>query len=310
MFALLYFVPLHPGNSTPSPHRKKLGPFISILSLTNKFYRFEDQEDTGFTTPTVREIALFRYCREIRGKHCLPSFHQSRRLSSKEFRQQKISLPEYTAVIFTARTAIDHFFTLCESLRVTIPETMKYFCTTEAIALYLQKYTVYRKRKIFFGNTGKLDDLIPSLNKHNSEKFLLPVSDVNNGEYPLLDKHKINYTKAVMYRTVSNDFGSGRAVRLRYAHLFQPGRNTIVAKKFPRLRTGRHKDRYFRPDNRQSRSRRRLAPRLRSSAARSSVDDGGTGIVPQRAKQSGQEITIQSHRFLHLAISFPFRNAW
>ena len=69
-------------------------------------------------------------------------------LSSKEFRQQKISLPEYTAVIFTARTAIDHFFTLCESLRVTIPETMKYFCTTEAIALYLQKYTVYRKRKI------------------------------------------------------------------------------------------------------------------------------------------------------------------
>ena len=119
-------------------------------------------------------------------------------LSSKEFRQQKISLPEYTAVIFTARTAIDHFFTLCESLRVTIPETMKYFCTTETIALYLQKYTVYRKRKIFFGNTGKLDDLIPALSKHNSEKFLLPVSDVNNGEYPLLDKHKINYTKAVM----------------------------------------------------------------------------------------------------------------
>ena len=77
-------------------------------------------------------------------------------LTSKEFRQQKISIPEYTAVIFTARTAIDHFFRLCEELRVTIPETMKYFCTTEAIALYLQKYIIYRKRKIFFGNSGKL----------------------------------------------------------------------------------------------------------------------------------------------------------
>lgn len=77
-------------------------------------------------------------------------------LTSKEFRQQKISIPEYTAVIFTARTAIDHFFRLCEELRVTIPETMKYFCTTEAIALYLQKYIIYRKRKIFFGNSGKV----------------------------------------------------------------------------------------------------------------------------------------------------------
>ena len=81
-------------------------------------------------------------------------------LTSKEFRQQKISIPEYTAVIFTARTAIDHFFRLCEELRVTIPETMKYFCTTEAIALYLQKYIIYRKRKIFFGNSGRLSAFV------------------------------------------------------------------------------------------------------------------------------------------------------
>lgn len=99
-------------------------------------------------------------------------------LSPKEFRQQKISIPEYTAVIFTARTAIDHFFKLCEGLRVTIPDTMKYFCVTESVALYLQKYIVYRKRKIFFGNSGKLDDLIPSLVKHSDEKYLFPVSDV------------------------------------------------------------------------------------------------------------------------------------
>ena len=108
-------------------------------------------------------------------------------LTSKEFRQQKISIPEYTAVIFT--------------------ETMKYFCTTEAIALYLQKYIIYRKRKIFFGNSGKLDDLVPSLLKHSGEKFLFPVSDVHKEQTSVLEKHKINYTKAIMYRTVSNDFG-------------------------------------------------------------------------------------------------------
>ena len=84
-------------------------------------------------------------------------------LSAKEFRQQKISILDHTAVIFTSRHAIDHFFTLCTELRVTIPETMKYFCVTEAVALYIQKYVQYRKRKIFFGATGKIEDLITAL---------------------------------------------------------------------------------------------------------------------------------------------------
>ena len=92
-------------------------------------------------------------------------------LSSKEFRQQRISVLDHTAVIFTARTAIDHFFHLCEELRVAIPETMKYFCMTEAIAVYLQKYIVYRKRKIFYGQTGKADDLVTVIAKHAKEKY-------------------------------------------------------------------------------------------------------------------------------------------
>ena len=133
-------------------------------------------------------------------------------LTAKEFRQSKISISDYTAIIFTARTAIDHFFRLAEEMRVTIPDTMKYFCTTEAIALYLQKYTIYRKRKIFHGNTGKLDDLLPFLLKHSKEKFLYAISDVNKSEDDnILDKNNINYTKAVMYRTVSNDFGPDEA---------------------------------------------------------------------------------------------------
>lgn len=93
-------------------------------------------------------------------------------LSSKEFRQQRISILDYSAVIFTARTAIDHFFHLCEELRVTIPETMKYFCMTEAIAVYLQKYIVYRKRKIFFGQTGSLKIWLPLLQSMRKKNIL------------------------------------------------------------------------------------------------------------------------------------------
>ena len=128
-------------------------------------------------------------------------------LSSKEFRQQRISILDYSAVVFTARTGIDHFFRLCEELRVTIPETMKYFCISESIAVYLQKYIVYRKRKIFFGASGKLDDLVTIIAKHPKEKYLVPVSDVHKDDLKLkLEAKKIDFTEAVMYRTVSNDF--------------------------------------------------------------------------------------------------------
>lgn len=127
-------------------------------------------------------------------------------VEAKEFRTQKISIPEYTAVMFTAKVAIDHFFALCEEMRVTMPETMKYFCISEAVALYLQKYIVYRKRKIFFSPTGKIDGLATALGKHNKDKFLVPVSDIHiEGLTSILDTKKINYSKAVMYRTVSNE---------------------------------------------------------------------------------------------------------
>lgn len=127
-------------------------------------------------------------------------------LSAKEFRQSKINISDYTGIIFTARTAIDHFFRLCEEMRIKMPDTMKYFCTTESIALYLQKYIQYRKRKIFHGTTGKLDGLLPFFQKHKKEKLLWVVSDVNKEDTSVLDKNGLDYTKAIMYRTVSNDF--------------------------------------------------------------------------------------------------------
>lgn len=129
-------------------------------------------------------------------------------LSVKEFRQSKINLADYTAVIFTARTAVDNFFRLCEETRVNVPDTTRYFCTTEQIALYLQKYIVYRKRKISFGLTGRLDDpqFLASVQKNNKEKFLIPVSDIMPERMQSLYNLKIDLTPATMYRTVSNDF--------------------------------------------------------------------------------------------------------
>ena len=128
-------------------------------------------------------------------------------LSSKEFRQQKISILNYTAVVFTSRHAIDNYFKLAADMRLEIPETMKYFCVTETIALYIQKYVQYRKRKVFFGKTGKIDDLLPTMAKHKGEKYLIPLSDVHDDTVKkLLDAKKLNHTECVMYRTVSNDF--------------------------------------------------------------------------------------------------------
>ncbi|EJW90859.1 Uroporphyrinogen III synthase HEM4 [gut metagenome] len=154
-------------------------------------------------------------------------------LSAKEFRQQKISILDHTAVIFTSRHAIDHFFTLCTELRVTIPETMKYFCVTETVALYIQKYVQYRKRKIFFGATGKIEDLIPFILKHKTEKYFVPMSDVHNDDVKnLLDKNGIQHTEGVMYRTVSNEF---KAEDFDYDMLvfFSPAGVSSLKKNFP-----------------------------------------------------------------------------
>ena len=159
-------------------------------------------------------------------------------LTAKEFRQQKINISDFTAIIFTARTAIDHFFRLCEEMRITIPDTMKYFCTTESIALYLQKYTVYRKRKIFHGKTGKLDDLLPFLTKHNKEKYLYAVSDVHKDDTNILDNNKINYTKAVMYKTVSNDFAKDEPFDYDMLIFFSPAGIASLLKNFPDVEQG------------------------------------------------------------------------
>ncbi len=164
-------------------------------------------------------------------------------LTAKEFRHFKINLADYTAVIFTARHAVDHFFRLCEETRVNVPDTMRYFCTTEAIALYLQKYIVYRKRKISFGTSGKLDDpqLLQALAKNHKEKFLFPVSDVHKDNTSVLTDNKIDFTKAVMYRTVSNDFTNEEPFDYDLLLFFSPQGIASLKKNFPGFGEGEQK---------------------------------------------------------------------
>ncbi|TVR71620.1 MAG: uroporphyrinogen-III synthase [Marinilabiliales bacterium] len=155
-------------------------------------------------------------------------------VSAKEFRQKRIDLLEHTAVIFTSRTAIDHYFRMAEDLRVVIPDSMKYFCLSESIALYLQKYIVYRKRKIFYGQNVLKDLVEQEVKKHSGERFLVPLSDQHKPEIPrVLDKNKINYTKAILYRTVSSDLSDLSDVNYDMLVFYSPSGIKSLYQNFP-----------------------------------------------------------------------------
>jgi uroporphyrinogen-III synthase len=160
-------------------------------------------------------------------------------IGAKEFRTQRISILDYTAIIFNARHGIDHFFRLCDEMRITIPETMKYFCITETVAVYLQHYIHYRKRKVFYGTNGKMSDLVTVMNKHTSEKYLLITSDVQNDETTsALEKLKATYDKAVMYKTVSNDFTADEEFNYDMLMFFSPVGVASLLKNFPDFEQG------------------------------------------------------------------------
>ena len=160
-------------------------------------------------------------------------FIQVEGVSAKEFRQTRVQILDHTAVIFTSRTAIDHFFRISSELRLTIPDTMKYFCISEATAFYLQKYIVYRKRKIFYG-AGKFNDLIDVMKKHKDEKYLLALSQVNQHDIiQALDKAGYNYTKAIIYNTVSSDLSDLTEVNYDILVFFSPSGIQSLMNNFP-----------------------------------------------------------------------------
>ncbi|WP_343635488.1 uroporphyrinogen-III synthase [Fluviicola sp.] len=154
-------------------------------------------------------------------------------VSVQEFRTQKIDFKDHTAVILTSKTAVDHFFRIAEEIRFEVPDTMKYFCISEAVALYLQKYVTYRKRKIFFGKQT-IEDLVDPIKKHKGEKFLLPCTDILQDKIPLtLEEAKIPFTKAMLYRTVASDLSDLEDVYYDMLVFFSPGGIESLFKNFP-----------------------------------------------------------------------------
>lgn len=160
-------------------------------------------------------------------------FIQVEGITAKNFRQERINILEHTAIIFTSRTAIDHFFRICQELRITVSDDLKYFCISESTAFYLQKYIVYRKRKIFFGEK-RFEDLMDIIVKHKSEKYLIPLSDIHKQSIPvLLDKNKIKYSKAILYRTVSSDLSDLAHVNYDILAFYSPSGITSLLQNFP-----------------------------------------------------------------------------
>lgn len=151
----------------------------------------------------------------------------------QEFRQERINILDHSAIVLTSRNAVDHFFRMCKELRITVPETMKYFCVSESVAYYVQKYIVYRKRKVFIGRLT-FSDLMDVIKKHKDERFLVPCSDIQKAEIPiLLDKAGVNYTNAVFYRTVASDLSDMRNVHYDMLVFFSPGGVESLKKNFP-----------------------------------------------------------------------------
>lgn len=154
-------------------------------------------------------------------------------VDKSEFRTQRVDLAQHTAVIMTSKTAVDHYFRISEECRFEVPTTMKFFCISEAVAYYLQKYVAYRKRKIFHGKQT-IQDLMEAMKKHKKEKYLLPCSDILRDSIPeTLDKFGIDYTKVVLYKTVASDLSDLEDVYYDMLVFFSPSGIESLLKNFP-----------------------------------------------------------------------------
>ena len=157
-------------------------------------------------------------------------------VSGKDVRTQKVDLTKYTAIILTSRNSVDHYFRITEELRFKVPDTMKYFCLSEAVAFYLQKYVVYRKRKIYVGKRT-FSELVPLIKKYKSEKFLLPSSDKLKSDIPeILDELKVDWREATFYKTVISDLSDLRDVYYDILVFFSPSGIESLFENFPNFK--------------------------------------------------------------------------
>jgi uroporphyrinogen-III synthase len=186
--------------------------------------------------PASAKSPYFEFAERNNVKVDFRPFIQVEGVSSKEYRQTRVNVLDHTAVILTSRTAIDHFFRICNELRITVPDSFKYFCVSEATAFYLQKYIVYRKRKIFYGN-GKFTELTEIIKKHTDETYLVPLSHIHKPEIPqLLDDAKINYSKAILYKTISSDLSDLKDVNYDVLVFYSPSGIKSLIQNFPEFK--------------------------------------------------------------------------
>ena len=183
--------------------------------------------------PKVENSPYFDLIDRQKVKIDFRSFIHVEGVTSKSVRAQKVDLSKFTAIILTSRNAVDHYFRIAEELRFKVPDAMKYFCQSEAVAYYLQKYVVYRKRKIYVGQKDFID-LTTLLKKYKEEKFLLPASDQLNAEAKIiLDDLKVNWTQAVFYKTVMSDLTDLSDVYFDILAFFSPTGIKSLFKNFP-----------------------------------------------------------------------------
>ena len=183
--------------------------------------------------PKAKQSPYFDLMNKQKVKIDFRSFIHVEGETSREVRNQKIDFLSFSAVIFTSRNAVDHYFRLADEMRVTIPDDMKYFCLSEAVAFYLQKYVVYRKRKIYVG-TRTFDDLMPLIKKHKSEKFLLPSSDkVKQTMIDKMNSLNVEWKRAVLFKTVISDLSDLENVFYDVLVFFSPSGIKSLFENFP-----------------------------------------------------------------------------
>lgn len=154
--------------------------------------------------PTSDKSPYFDLAKKYQVDITFRPFFKVERLSAREFRDQRISILDHTAIVFTSRQSIEYFFSMCKDLRITPPDELKYFAISEPISLYIQKFVQYRKRKVFWGEDGKLPGLVATMAKHKSESFLIPTSEKPTAEMSNLAKEKnLNFTECALFRTLS-----------------------------------------------------------------------------------------------------------
>ncbi|SEJ31534.1 uroporphyrinogen-III synthase [Cyclobacterium xiamenense] len=202
--------------------------------------------------PSDERSPYFQLAEKYKIKIDFRPFIQVEPVTIKDFRKQKIEILKHTAVIFTSRNAIDHFFGICQELKIEMPADMKYFCISEQTAHYLQKYIVIRKRKLFVGNRTAAD-LFDFFKKHKSEKYLFPCSDIRKEDIPdFLSKNGIDFTEAIIYHTVAADLSDLKDIKYDILAFYSPSGIKSLFQNFPDFEQGKTRIAAFGPTTAQA----------------------------------------------------------